>query len=193
MTGPKHLWSGEWEDESAAASQRHAGRRPPAPDDEPDPPHDPPARARARTSPQIPPALRRALPVIIAAVVVIAAGAWGLTALLGSSGSASATTAAGLTPASTRPVSWLGMEIQTLPPGVAVIETVQLGSQGDRAGLESGEVILRIDNRPINGAGDIAAAIHGLQSGDRVVLQISQGSALYETEATLAAPPSAYP
>ena len=142
---------------------------------------------------QIPPALRRALPVIVAAVVVIAAGAWGLTALLGSSGSASATTAARLTPASTRPVSWLGMEIQTLPPGVAVIETVQLGSQGDRAGLESGEVILRIDNRPINGAGDIAAAIHGLHSGDRVVLQISQGSALYETEATLAAPPSAYP
>jgi len=85
------------------------------------------------------------------------------------------------------------MEIQTLPPGEAVIETVRLGSEGDRAGLESGEVITRINNRQINGTGDIAPAIRGVHSGDQVQLQVSQGSSSYQTAVTLAAPPSAYP
>ena len=126
------------------------------------------------------------------AVLVIGGAAWGLTAVLGSSGSTGAT-AQPLAGASARPVIWLGMEIQTVPPGVAVIETVKIGSQGDRAGLEPGDVILRVNNRSVNGAGAIAAAIHGLHRGDSVPLQISQGSALYQTQATLAAPPSAYP
>jgi putative serine protease PepD len=122
---------------------------------------------------------------------VIAAAAWGITTLL-SSGSSGSTTAA-VQSGSSRPISWLGMEIQTLPPGVAVVETVKLGSEGDQAGLESGDVITRINNHTVNGTGDIAAAIHGLHRGDRVLLQISQGSSLYAVEATLAAPPSAYP
>jgi serine protease Do len=132
-------------------------------------------------------------------VLVIAAAAFGVTSFVGGSGSPAVTAAAGgltaqpVATGSARPITWLGMEIQTVPPGVAVIETVKLGSEGDRAGLEPGDVILQVNNRPIDGAGDIAGAIHGLHSGDEVPLQISQGSALSQTEATLGAPPSAYP
>jgi serine protease Do len=85
------------------------------------------------------------------------------------------------------------MEIGTLAPGAAAVETVRLGSEGDRAGLSPGDVILQINNRPLNGADGIATAIQGLHAGDRVAMQISHGSSLFTTVVTLAAPPAAYP
>jgi S1-C subfamily serine protease len=85
------------------------------------------------------------------------------------------------------------MQIETLPPGAAVIETVRLGSQGDLAGLAPGDVIVEVNHRPINGTRDIAPAIQGLHPGDQVELQISHGSNLEQTVATLAAPPSTHP
>ena len=213
MSGPKHLWSGDWQQESAAVSQELAERRVKPRDREPtvSPTPRPRARRRALPAPRGS-GLRYALPIVLAAVLVLAAGAYGLSALLGSSGSRASTTAAGSSgpqaataggpsgrPASTtasgpsRPVSWLGMQIETLPPGAAVIETVAQGSPGELAGLEPGDVIVEINNRPINAAGDIGAAIRGLRAGDLVGMQISRGSTLYKTEATLAAPPSRYP
>lgn len=85
------------------------------------------------------------------------------------------------------------MQIETVPPGAAVIETVRLGSPGELAGLSPGDVIVEVNHHSINGTGDIGAAISGLQAGDQVELQISHGSALYRTVATLAAPPSPHP
>jgi S1-C subfamily serine protease len=54
-------------------------------------------------------------------------------------------------------------------------------------------VILEINNRAVRGADGIAEAIRGLHAGDRVAMQISHGSSLYETEVTLGAPPTPYP
>lgn len=222
MSGPKHLWSGDWQQESAANSKELADSRAKPLDRERTESPAPstqlaPRRPNARRL-----AVRRALPIALAAVLFLAAGAWGLDALLGSSGPGTTTTAAGPTvppvatgptvppattgpavpavpPASTtasvpaRPVNWLGMEIETLPPGAAVIETVAAGSPGQLAGLEPGDVIVEINNRPISATSQIGSAIRGLHAGDQVELQISRGSALYATEAILAAPPSAYP
>jgi membrane-associated protease RseP (regulator of RpoE activity) len=208
MSGPKHLWSGDWQQESAAASDELADRRPKPPDPEPIVSAPDPARPRRRVA-NIPKRFRssRALAITLVAVLFLAAGAYGLTALLGSSGPSASTSAAApsvhpAATATTAPtaaiapspyVSWLGMQIETLPPGAAVIETVRLGSPGDLAGLEPGDVILAINSRSINSANDIGAAIRGLRAGDRVELQISQGSALNEIEVTLAAPPSVHP
>jgi membrane-associated protease RseP (regulator of RpoE activity) len=191
MTGPKHLWSGDWENESDAASDQLADRRSKTPEPEPEASAPPPATPRARPRVSLP-RLGRPFLIGTAAAVLVVAVAYGLFAVLGSSGNSTADGPL-ISTASTRPVSWLGMEVATVPPGAAVIETVRLGSPGDRAGLEPGEVIVAINNRRVGGAGDIAAAIRGLHAGDRVELQISHGSALYQTEATLAAPPSAYP
>jgi membrane-associated protease RseP (regulator of RpoE activity) len=192
MTGPKHLWSGDWQSESDAASDQLAGRRLKTPEPEPTAPPAAATRARPRFSLPRRPRLGRPFLLGSAAAVLVVVVGYGLVALFGSSGN-STTAGPFAATTSSRPVSWLGMEIATVPPGAAVIETVRLGSPGDRAGLEPGEVILEINNRPIGGAGDIAGAIRGLHPGDRVVLQISHGSALYQTQATLAAPPSAYP
>ncbi len=135
------------------------------------------------------PRLGRGVAVVAAAVALIAGGAYGLTELPGSSGSRALSSTGG----SAQTVSWLGMDIETVAPGAAVVVTVKLGSAGDRAGLGPGDVIVAVNHRSINGAGGIGPAIRGLHSGDQVELQISHGSALRGTYATLAAPPSSHP
>jgi S1-C subfamily serine protease len=85
------------------------------------------------------------------------------------------------------------MQIETVPPGAVVVETVGPGSPGELAGLEPGDVIVEINGRPITATSGIGAAIRGLRVGDPVALQISRGSTLYSTQATLTALPSRYP
>jgi S1-C subfamily serine protease len=85
------------------------------------------------------------------------------------------------------------MQIETLPPGAAVIETVRLGSRGDLAGLDPGDVIVAVNNRAINGAGSIVRAVEGLHSGDQVPVEVSHGSALEQVNITLATPPFVHP
>ncbi len=219
MSGPKHLWSGDWEDESAASSRERADLRPRPARPEPTPaPVSRPRRLSAST--------RRALPLALLALLIVAAGAWAITRLGSSHPQPARKTAGGfslpttpnaqsvptpnapsvptpttpaappVTPAPAvatplpRPVYWLGMEIQTLPPGAAVIETVTPRSP---AGLGPGDVIVEINHRPINGTSDIAPAIRGLAAGDVVTMQVAHGSGFYGTEATLAAPPSLSP
>jgi S1-C subfamily serine protease len=137
-------------------------------------------------------AWRRALPVALA-ILVVAGGALALTSLLGSPSSASSTGTAGASLNTQETVTWLGMQLQTEPPGLAVIDTVQQGSRGDQAGLEPGDAITAINNQAINGVGDIRGALRGLKNGDRVAIQVSYGSSNFQVEATLAAPPSVHP
>jgi membrane-associated protease RseP (regulator of RpoE activity) len=198
MSGPKHLWSGDWRNESAAASDELAARRPkPRQPEQPQsnvwPPPPKPKRPR--------PGLRRALPIALAVVLVLAAGTYGATALFGSSKhqapafatQPSITPAPAPTSSASPPVYWLGMQIETVPPGAAAIATVRQGSPADLAGLSPGDAIVQIDSRPINGTGDISAAIRGMHAGQRVAMEISHGSALFTTVVTLAAPPSTSP
>jgi PDZ domain len=199
MSGPKHLWSGDWREESAAAR----AAAPPAPAArEPVPPRttEPPAAEPRSPRRPISPKLRRRLPIALAAAVLVGVAAWAITALAGSSpghhrSAAGVPRAPLVTPASIqpRPVYWLGMQIETVAPGAAVVDTVRSGSPGELAGLSPGDLILSVNGRSIQGASDIAGALQGLKSGDHVVLQISHGSALFSAEATLTAPPSDHP
>lgn len=237
MTGPKHLWSGNWQEESEAASDERTSRVPEPQDEAPTLPR--PTRPQPTSPrPKRPPRRRksnfqRAVPVALLALLFVAVAAWGVSALVGSSDhktsppphAATPTPPAATSPppgpttppsattspppttttpppatapstpaiASARPVSWLGMQIETLPPGAAVIETVKLGSEGDRAGLEPGDVIVAINNQPINAASGITTAIQGLHRGDQIPIQISHGSTLDQTTIILAAPPLVHP
>jgi membrane-associated protease RseP (regulator of RpoE activity) len=205
MNGPKHLWSGNWEEDSSSApdelTPRHVAPRPPAPVAPPAQPKTPEQPARRR--------MRGPAWVALGAIILVAvAGA----AVLTSGGSSPKHHAAAVTPTipapslaattptttqpptpSSPPVSWLGMELVTVPPGGATVETLKLGSEGDQAGLSPGDVILEINNHPVTGAGDIAKAISGEHTGDKVALQISHGSSLFQTVVTLGASPTRYP
>lgn len=193
MTSPKHLWSGDWEHESAALSEDLAGRGPsalePAPATEPPParPPESPRPAPRRPVPRLSPALAIAL----ATILVLAAAGFGISRLVGASsssadGSASVSQASG-------PIDWLGMQIEGIQPGTVVIATVAPGSAGERAGLEPGDVLTTVNGRPINATGDIGSAISGLRPGDGVTIQVSRGSTRLSTRAMLGAPPSNHP
>jgi S1-C subfamily serine protease len=132
--------------------------------------------------------------------IVIAAAAFGLNKVLGSSQHSHQSTISTLQPlpppqvtGNPRPIKWLGMELVTAPSGVPVVETVRPNSNGDLAGLEPGDAILLINNHPVGSTGSISDAIKGLHSGDKVTLEVSTGGAVLQVVATLAAPPSAYP
>jgi S1-C subfamily serine protease len=133
-------------------------------------------------------------------VVVIAAAAFGLSKVFGSSQPANQNPASALNPlpaprvtGNPRPIIWLGMEIITSPSGIPLIETVRPNSNGDIAGLEPGDTLLIINGHPVGSTGSISDAIKGLHSGDKVRLEVSTGGAVLPLVATLAAPPSAYP
>jgi S1-C subfamily serine protease len=203
MTGPKHLWSGDWEDESPNEDELAALRAAPR---DPDPTPEP-AQPETTTTAQRPKMRGPAWIALGAIILVAVAGAAVLTSGGGSSKprtaivpAAPAPSLAATTPTTTQPpapsgppVSWLGMELVTVPPGGATVETLKLGSEGDRAGLSPGDVILEINGKPVNGADGIAKAISGMHAGDRVVMHISHGSSLFQTVVTLGASPTRYP
>ena len=195
MSGPKHLWSGDWENESEDASAQIT-RRPRPRDPQPETPAPPaPARPRARRTVR-----PWAIPVALG-LIVIAAATFAATQLIGPSNSKPPQSQAAIASklnkpkltGSTAPIRWLGMEIITAPQGIPMVETVRPNSNGDRAGLEPGDAILLVNNRPVGASGSIATAIKGLHSGDRVALEVTNGGAMFQMWATLAAPPSPYP
>lgn len=192
MSGPKHLWSGDWENESEDTSAQLV--REPQP--EPEPPAAPPRPAAPRPRRSVRP---RVLPVAIGAIV-IAAAAFGLSRLIGSSDHSKPSTISANSPlppphptGSTRPIVWLGMEIITGTQGVPVVETVAPNSNGDQAGLEPGDSILLINNHAVGSTSSITDAIKGLHSGDRVTLAVNNGGAVLTLVARLADPPHPYP
>jgi serine protease Do len=54
----------------------------------------------------------------------------------------------------------------------AVVGNVEEGSPAAKAGLEVGDVILKIDGRAVEGSADLSRTIRGLKPGSRVNLQV---------------------
>jgi membrane-associated protease RseP (regulator of RpoE activity) len=133
--------------------------------------------------------LRRVNPraVLLAALIaaIVVAGAFGLSALFGGGTSK----AGGPTSASLRAAdALLGVQLSTPPNGGVVIATETRGGPAELAGLDPGDLMTGIDNRPVDGSGDVASALSGLHEGDQVAIQVSRGSAIITTLVTLTNP-----
>jgi len=128
---------------------------------------------------------RAAVTLLLVGVLLLAAGTYALTTALGSSHSGSA--------AATGPAPWIGVQMESLPVGGAVIVTVAPGSPAEAAGLEPGDVITTIDNRPVSGAADVTSALAGLHAGEVVQIGVSRGSTLFTTPLTLGSRPPGSP
>ncbi|HET9720429.1 MAG TPA: PDZ domain-containing protein [Solirubrobacteraceae bacterium] len=201
MTGPKHLWSGDWRTESADLTAEPA-ESVVAP---PDPP---------------PPVQRPLLPtwrLILPAAVVVLAVAVALVELLPGSRatgvgreattpSASAipnplpptpnSSPTGGSPATSltgRTVNWLGMQISTVQNVGAVIQTVRLGSPADAAGLDPGDIIQTVNRRTILAAAQIRYAVSHLRTGQAVDISVDRGSTQFSTVAAFAGQPTTSP
>lgn len=197
MTAPRHLWSGDWQRESAAAAEELGERRglaeTPA---EPHAPEPPPAGPSAFA--RVYRALRQAntREVRRAALIGVA-----VLAVLGAAyGAISALTAGGTPslPAVQRPSmasggqAWLGVDTTDFPINGAMIVDVVPGGPADAAGLQPGEVITRIDNHPVQKAADLDSALTGLHAGQAVQIeyQLGPGQNTYTTQAILQSRPA---
>jgi len=200
MTGPKHLWSGDWESESARAADNLASAPPLVFETEPDAPEPRVARARRWS--------RRQIAVALTAGVAAAAVTVGLvTALDGTAkprpqrhaaapaarthnptGGASPTTKCQQTPGGCTPATpvvagptadWLGMQIVSSPSGI-VVSTVRLGSLADQAGFEPGDQIEEIDGHPVDSLDRVRDVTAGITLGKPVSIQILRASVILQ-------------
>ena len=197
MPSPRHLWSGDWERESAASADELAGRyRPP----------EAPAEPEAPTLPAGPSALERArralreantrtvrrVALIGVAALAIAGGAYAIVGAL-SAPSAASPPVALPTPVSTSREAWLGVDTTSFPvlSGALVVD-VAPGSPADVAGLQPGDVITQIGSHPVQTPADLDSALAGLHAGQQVQIQyqLGPGMGAYTTQVTLQSRPA---
>jgi len=193
MTTPKHLWSGDWEEESEAAAARRRGMAPLAePEAEPEPeaapqpaasPASPPRdtdRVGAVQAPRVREPLQipwRAVGIAAATAVVILALALGGEALLDPASSH---------PGAAKP-GWLGLKLGVLQRGTVVVTEVRPGSPAGAAGVRGGDVISEVQSRPVAAPIDVTLAVDALQAGDTLELVGRHGSHPYTVRVRLAA------
>src|SRR5579863_5434128 len=205
MSGPRHLWSGDWESESAKTADDLAGMPGPV-FDEPAAEPQPLTVASRRWT-------RKQLAIALATGVAAAAVTVGLAAALGGSnntthnkpaahklgapanhsgnsggsgltapGQSCQQTATGCTQTTTAtPVisgpyaDWMGMQIVTSPLGV-VVDTVRLGSPADIAGFEPGDQITAVDTHIIGSVSQLRADTQGVKLGGDVTVAVQRQS-----------------
>jgi S1-C subfamily serine protease len=215
MSGPKHLWSGDWRREAEAAAEQRAQRR--AELDQTEEHRAAPSsasprvtmRARALTwlhqmrsrlagglvTRRLRGSALRAVLALLGAVVAFAV----VSSITGSRSFSHATP------------GWLGVDLASLssvgqfshpgggpmaaPPrgGGAVIANVMPNSPAAAAGLEPGDVITQLDKHAVASPADVQSALAGMHAGDRVQIQYARGPSFDTTVATLVARPAGSP
>jgi membrane-associated protease RseP (regulator of RpoE activity) len=193
MSGPRHLWSGDWEDESSARAAELAARRAHAPHEEPEP-EPTPAREprRRRTLRERLAAFRRRharrlrVALLVGILTLLGVGAAYAVASAFTGGTSSRHLAA----ASGPETPWLGVEMATSPTGGVMVAKVAPKSPAEAAGIKPGDVITQIDTEPIVAPAIATAAIDGLQPGDQVDIQLQRGAGTYTAHVTLANRPN---
>ena len=200
MSGPKHLWAGDWESESASTADDLTRVPGPVFEPEPEAEPEPPAAARRRWS-------RRQLVIALSTGVAAAAVTVGLVTALGGSDqpkhhrvpAASAKRSPGssggaapltncqnpgactrATPVVSGPTAdWMGMQIVTSRGGI-VISTVRPGSLADQAGFEPGDQIEQLDGHSVNSIDQIREATARIKLGKPVSLQVLRDSTILQ-------------
>ncbi len=96
---------------------------------------------------------------------------------------------------------WLGISGSTLSPEVAarfklavdsgaLVYRVYAGSPADKAGVQQGDIIVRMDDTRITSMDELMLFVRGHKVGDRVRIELYRGSEQGEVEAVLEAKPS---
>jgi membrane-associated protease RseP (regulator of RpoE activity) len=214
MSSPRHLWSGDWQLDSAAVAEELAKQRArsgepeePAPD-RPPPPRKPSATERLLAALRD---LRRFLARVLAQTGAVIRNAIGrlsgrgrrlgvalvvVVVTLLSAGVAFGVTSllidsGGSSKTASAGHVWLGIVTVNAPYGVgAMVTTVAPGSPAASAGLQSGDVTTQINNQAIQGPSDVNAALAGLRAGNELQVQFNRGPTSYSTLVTLAARPA---
>jgi PDZ domain len=193
MSGPRHLWSGDWQLESSARRDELAGGRgvpaEPAEPERPAPAPRPPRRTLRERLRSFPARHGRRIRIGVAAAaltLLIVGAAIAVTSAVG--GSSGQTTVA-----ATGSRAWLGIDVTRSPYGGVMVVDVFPGSPAQAAGMEPGDVITRINGHPVVAPSDVTSALAGRHPGDRLKLQFQGSGTTYTASVPLATPPAGYP
>lgn len=122
-----------------------------------------------------------------------------VSSLLGSDSGSSAPPVAASSAAAP---AWLGAEMGSFASaggssfpsaGGVVVTNVVPGSPADAAGLEPGDLITQLDNRPVGSPNDVNSVIAGMHPGQQVQIQYQRGPFANSAQVTLSARPSGSP
>jgi hypothetical protein len=215
VTGPRHLWSGDWLRDSAATRERLArGREEAGPADGAT---DAPSPATPESHPLA--RLRRTARSALAALWqgalrprrrrgdapdrTVASGLrWPrllalalIAAVVGGAVEVALAGGESNTPgASATSHGWLGVQSGAQPGQTgAVVGFVVPGGPADQAGLSPGDVITSVNGRSIAGPADLASAIGGMRTGERATLQVDRAGQQVVIEVTLGRRPTGVP
>jgi putative serine protease PepD len=72
---------------------------------------------------------------------------------------------------------YLGVSVGNADNGGAIVQQVESGSPADQAGLEVGDVVTRIGDRPIAGSEDLVGAVQSSTVGADLTLTVERGGA----------------
>jgi S1-C subfamily serine protease len=88
--------------------------------------------------------------------------------------------------------AYLGVELRSVVGGGVLIVGVQPGGPADDAGIKPGELLLKIDGRPVTSVDDVAIAVASHKPGDHVSVEVrSQAGETAKKEITLGELPAA--
>jgi putative serine protease PepD len=87
---------------------------------------------------------------------------------------------------SSHPVIGVSVDLTYAGPG-AQVKTVTAGGPSDKAGIKVGDVILKVDGRPVADATEMIVAIRSHTPGETITLTIKDGSGTRDVQVTLGA------
>ena len=70
-------------------------------------------------------------------------------------------------------------------PAGALVQSVESGGPADKAGVEAGDIIVKVDGKPVEKSGDLPRIIGGAKPGSKAVLQVFRRGAAREISVTV--------
>ena len=87
--------------------------------------------------------------------------------------------------------AWLGLSAGTVPRGDgALVTAVERGGPADRAGIATGDVIVRVGERSVRHAQDVAGVVIGREPGTHVTMDVVRNGKHMTADVQLAARPA---
>ena len=129
---------------------------------------------------------RRLALAAVAATLLLAGAVYAVAASL--SGSSSTTSAATI-----GSHAWLGIDVANTQQGGVMVVDVFPGSPAQAAGMEPGDVITRLNGKPVFSPSDVTSAIASMRPGQRIQLQYQGSGVSYSSSVPLGTRPAGYP